>query len=86
MPTPKQVRHHYKKCRRYLWLLQRALNDAHNADVIDYRPRSINSNDPALLSVCSSIGEAKIRFEKATEQARADAFKSECMSELKDVY
>jgi hypothetical protein len=83
MPTPKQVRHHYKKCRRYFYLLQCALNDAHGADVINYRRNEMLSTAADLPSVCGAVDRAKDNFEVATEQARAQAIRDECMTELR---
>lgn len=87
MPTPKQTRAHYKKCRRYFYLLLNALNDAHNAKVIDYEERY---HDSKLVSshpsVCTKIHEAKDNFETATKRQLANAMKEELMAEMKGVY
>lgn len=88
MPTPKQVRHHYKKCRRYFYLLQRALNDAHSCNVINYKEKK-NANgyfEPTLESVCGAVSDAKERFDISTKDQLANAMKEELMRELKGVY
>lgn len=89
MPTAKQVRFHYGRCRRRFWLLLKALNDAHNVDVINYESKI----DPVTKqrcnvheSVCDKVYQAKAAFDKATQRQLAGAMRDEIMSELKDVY
>lgn len=78
MPTPKQVRFHYKRIRRRLYMLQNALNAAHNADVIVYDGYS---NGP-----CCALDMVRVRIEETTKDTRATAFREECMDELKKVW
>jgi hypothetical protein len=80
-PTPKQVRFHYKRLRYRWWLLQKALNDAHNANVIEYEDGKFNEQAP-----CRTSSELRDRINLTTEKARARAFRDECMDELKDVW
>lgn len=81
MPTPKQVREHYKRLRYHMWQLQKALNDAHNADVIVYDATKFAAEAP-----CACMHELRLRIEKTTEATRAKAMKDEIMSEMKAVY
>lgn len=78
MPTPKQVRDHYKKIRYHLYRLRCALNNAHNVEVIQYGQYA---DGP-----CAAMDELVQRIETTTEKTRAQAFKQECMNELKGVW
>lgn len=87
MPTVKQTRHHYKKCRRYFYLLLNALNEAHDLKVINYEEKYHDGKLVSQLpSVCSKVYEAKDNFETATKRQLAEAMKNELMSELKGIY
>lgn len=81
MPNPKKVREHYKKIRYHMWRLQNALNNAHEAEVINYDPGKFNEEAP-----CYTMAQLRDRVEKTTAITRAQAFKDEVMSELKDVW
>lgn len=81
MPTPKQTRALYKRVRFHWWQLHKALNDAHNAEVIKY-----DSSKYGELAPCFSMGELKERIENTTLKARAEALKQEVMDEMKDVW
>lgn len=88
MPTPKQTRYHYKKCRKKFYELLNALNEAHTARVINYEQMK---NDKGyfvdtLPSVCDAVYQAKENFDIATKNQLAEAFKTEAMNELKGVY
>jgi predicted RNA-binding protein YlxR (DUF448 family) len=84
MPTPKQTRFHYKRCRKAFYQLLTALNDAHNAGVIDYGKKKDERGVwvDALPSVCKAVFEAKDNFRRATQEQLADAMEAELMSEL----
>lgn len=82
MATNKQVRRHYKKCRRYFWLLQKALNDAHDCGLIDYE----QYGKPPLPSACGALSEAKKNFESAVEKQLYYTLRNELMNELKGVW
>lgn len=88
MPTPKQVRHHYKQCRKAFYKLQTVLNEAHRLGVINYKPVKNEKGyfNDTLESVCDSVYTAKERFEIATKDQLADAIRKEMMDELKDIY
>ena len=81
MPTPKSVRFHYKRLKRRLWLLEKALAEAHEADVIEYPDGNFAENAP-----CASASELRRRIEKTTEKSRANAFREECMADLRDAW
>lgn len=81
MPTPKQVREHYKKIRYHFYRLSTALHKAHAADVIVYPNNRYEEEGP-----CRSLEECRIRVEKTTEKARAEALRIEVMRELKGFY
>jgi hypothetical protein len=88
VPTPKQVRHHYKRCRRYFYLLQCALNDAHLRGVINYKEKKQDNGyyAPTLESVCDAVSTARDRFEISTKEQLATALKTELMNEMKGIY
>lgn len=81
LPTPKQVRFHYKRMRRRWYLLQEALNDAHNANVIAYPEEKYHELGP-----CASNWQTRERIEFTTKEARAKAIHDEVLNELKGVY
>lgn len=81
VPTNKQVRKQYKKCRRYFYLLQCALNNAHNCGLINY-----DNAGAKLPSVCDAVYDAKKRFEMATEKQLAHTIRQELLNELKGVW
>lgn len=88
MPTPKQVRHHYKNCRKLFYKLKKALNEAHDLGVINYQERKNAEGNyrPTLPSVCETIWEAEDRFEGATRDQLANAMKAELMKEVRGIY
>ena len=77
MPTPKQVRHHYRELMKYRSRLQLALNRAHDAGVIVY-------TDYATESPCSTLYETEKRIKATTEAARAKAIHDEVMRDISD--
>lgn len=81
MPTPKQVKEHYKKIRYHLYRLQVALNNAHEAEVIVYDDGRFVDEGP-----CYSLDQCKKRIELTTMVARAMAFRTECLRELKGIW
>lgn len=87
-PTPKQIREHYKKCRRAFYKLQCALNEAHRMNVIDYEEAKNASGyyEYKHASVCEAVGVAKENFENSTRRQLHYAIQTELMSELKGVY
>lgn len=72
MPTPKQVRYHYRRVQRAYEKLANALNDAHNCDVLVYE----NYPDE---SPCSTNYQTKQRMDKTMEKALAQAMRDEIM-------
>ena len=74
IPTPKQVRYHYKKCRTLFEKLERALRDAHEAGVIQY-----DQTNYVLESPCPLVFDADRRLDKTTEKALANAMRWEIM-------
>lgn len=81
MPTPKQVQFHYTRLRKRWFALQRALDDAHNADVIKYPEGTYNEQAP-----CWASWELRKRIDATTEKQRAEAFKEQCMDKIKGIY
>lgn len=77
MPTPKQVRYHYRRLRRAWYQLQKALDDAHNAEVIEYEEAY------SVAAPCSTNFETKKRIEATTEKQLAKAFREEVLADLK---
>lgn len=73
MPTPKQVRYHFTKIARLRHKLQNALNDAHNADVIQYEGKNYEEQSP-----CRTLYETWDRIKGTTEKQLAQAFRDEC--------
>lgn len=89
MPTPKQVRHHYKRCRQRSYMLLTALREAHDAGVIDYEAKyNIETKQlkDTLPSVCDAVYVAKENFEAATKKQLANAMRTEILDELKGVW
>ncbi len=78
MPTPKQVRSHYKSVRYFSYHLRRALSSAHEARVIVY--------DDYNKGPIAALMEVMNRIETTTKDARAQAMKDEVMKELKGMY
>lgn len=76
MPTPKMVRYHYRRLRRAWYQLQKALDDAHNADVIKYEKYQEQSP-------CQTNWETKTRINATTEKQLAEAFRDEILADLK---
>lgn len=79
MPTPKQVRYHYGRCRKKIHALLDALNDAHQANVIDYEVTKTAEGNwrQKHESVCDKLWEALSNFDKATERQLAAAMRTE---------
>lgn len=78
MPTLKQCRYHFKKIARARYALANALNDAHNANVIEYKDQ--------VDSPCDSLWECWERVGRTTEKAMANALKGDVIKELKGRY
>jgi hypothetical protein len=70
MPTPKQVRYHYKRIYNLRYRLSVALNDAHHADVIQY-------TDYQTQSPCKSLSEMWERFKDSTKNTLWQAMREE---------
>jgi len=81
MPTPKQVKEHYKRIKFHLYHLEQALNNAHDKEVVQYPPDKYSEESP-----CRMLAEVRNRIELTTQKARAAAFKTECMNEMKRVW
>lgn len=77
MPTPKQVRFHYGKVMKLYRKLESALNDAHNADVIEYPSDKFADEAPCYL-----VYKLQDRIRKTTEKALAQAMRSEITSKF----
>lgn len=75
MPTPKQTRHSMKRIYFAYNLLNKALNNAHNLDVIKY--------DEYKDSPCAALSECRDCFDRTTEKARAKAFADEIKENIK---
>jgi hypothetical protein len=81
MPTPKQVRYHYKRM-MYRWRqLQNALNDAHNASVIKYPDGAYRDEAP-----CASHWVTRDKIDATTEKNLANAMRSEIKKEMKNEF
>jgi hypothetical protein len=76
-PTPKKVRKHMQTIMRRWYALQKALDAAHNDEVIVYPSDKYTEQGP-----CWASFELKDRIYKTTEKQRAEAF----MQEIKDDY
>lgn len=72
MPTPKQVRFHFKRVENAWYRLLDAMTDAHNADVIVYDSTKYVEEGP-----CKAHRETKERFLKTTEKVLAQAMREE---------
>lgn len=79
MPTSKQVRYHYGRCRKKFDSLLDALNSAHQANVIDYEVAKTPDGTwrQKHESVCDKVWEALRNFDKATERQLATAMRTE---------
>lgn len=75
MPTPKQVRYHYGQLYRWYWRLQTALNNAHDAGVIEYDKTKYKEEGP-----CATHWETWDRVKKTTEKQLAAAMREEIES------
>lgn len=69
-PTPKQVRSHFRRLSRLRYQLQRALDRAHEAEVIEYQ-------DYKTQSPCQSLYETWERIKQTTEKSLAQALRDE---------
>lgn len=69
-PTPKQVRYHYGKLRNLRFKFIVALNEAHQANVIQY-------DDYQSQSPCKTFGETWQRVLATTEKQLAQAMREE---------
>lgn len=78
MPTPKQVRFHYKKIMFHQEKLRAALNDAHDAGVIEYDSKLYAEQSP-----CKTNFQTYDRIKLTTESTRAQAIHEEIMGEIK---
>lgn len=78
-PTPAQVKKHYKAIRYFYYKLHQSLNSAHRVGVLNYQNYEIESP-------CYMMSKVKERIDNTTMKSRADAFKRECMDELKNVW
>lgn len=76
MPTPKQVRHHFAKCIRLHRQYRRALQDAHNADVIVYP-------DGVVSPICDTQWEVYRLFKQYTKDQLASAMETEILRTMK---
>lgn len=74
MPTPKQVRYHYKKCSVLFDKLADALNEAHNKKVLEYEQEKYDTNSP-----CPLVYEAITRFNSCCRSSLYYAYKSEIL-------
>lgn len=81
MPTPKQVRECYKRLHYHSWQLQKALDHAHNLEVIQYDSSKYTEEAP-----CRAMFELRERIDATTAKARAKALKDEVMRELKNAW
>lgn len=72
MPTPKQVRQHYKAIHYFAAKLRRALYKARDAKVVEF-------TDWKTESPMTPLCDLEDRVEKTTEKSRAQAFKEECL-------
>lgn len=76
MPTPKQVRYHYKRVMSAWYRLYAALRDAHNADVIIYEGYE-------GVAPCETNNQTRERFRTSTKEQLATAMHEELMKEVR---
>lgn len=72
MPTIKQTRESYAKLVRARRIFQRALNEAHHHEVIEYPAGTFRENAP-----CAAFDECWARVIKTTEKQLASAMREE---------
>lgn len=78
IPTPKQVRYHYKKIHRLHNQLGEALNQAHNAGVIVYEQAKYTDEGP-----CYTHYKTWQRFRDTTKDQLANAMATEIVRDKK---
>lgn len=82
MPTPKQVRYHYKKIAKLRWRLSSALHEAYKADVLKYKNKEEDQEYQGHY-VCNALEDMWQKFKRATDAQLVEAMRTEIMENIK---